>query len=161
VAPTFAKHDTTGEFNDIHFRKFQEGGYQVLWGSVLLGHVHYLGSRFAGWTAYDTEGCYMVEGFASRAKAADYLTWLNGIWREERTPTHSIPKRPVNSNVHQESNPMRTFERCLSTGTHDPHEWSRKDAIRWCPGNPHVSHDERCCRQHGTHSMPHKGCILR
>jgi hypothetical protein len=23
------------------------------------------------------------------------------------------------------------------------------------------SHAERCCRVHGTHSMPHKGCILR
>lgn len=22
-------------------------------------------------------------------------------------------------------------------------------------------HDDRCCRVHGTHSMPHKGCILR
>lgn len=25
----------------------------------------------------------------------------------------------------------------------------------------HIDHDERCCREHGTHSMPHKGCILR
>lgn len=23
------------------------------------------------------------------------------------------------------------------------------------------SHIERCCRIHGTHSMPHRGCILR
>lgn len=23
------------------------------------------------------------------------------------------------------------------------------------------THAQRCCREHGTHSMPHKGCILR
>lgn len=24
-----------------------------------------------------------------------------------------------------------------------------------------IDHDKSCCRQHGTHSMPHVGCILR
>lgn len=24
-----------------------------------------------------------------------------------------------------------------------------------------VDHAERCCSEHGTHSMPHRGCILR
>lgn len=23
------------------------------------------------------------------------------------------------------------------------------------------SHARRCCREHGTHTMPHRGCILR
>lgn len=28
-------------------------------------------------------------------------------------------------------------------------------------GPEHIDHAERCCREHGTHSNPHKGCILR
>lgn len=25
----------------------------------------------------------------------------------------------------------------------------------------HVDHEQSCCMVHGTHTMPHKGCILR
>lgn len=27
--------------------------------------------------------------------------------------------------------------------------------------DPSHDHFDRCCREHGTHSMPHRGCILR
>lgn len=65
---------------------------------------------------------------------------------------------------------------CRHLATHEPHKWRR---LKWvldehvglqqvphgeplsCPGNPHVPHDERCCREHKTHSRPHVGCILR
>jgi hypothetical protein len=38
-------------------------------------------------------------------------------------------------------------------------KWRSDNGLRmW--GDP-CNHDERCCRYHGTHSVPHKGCILR
>lgn len=33
-------------------------------------------------------------------------------------------------------------------------------AIGWTPPGA-CAHDEFCCQEHGTHSMPHKRCILR
>lgn len=50
---------------------------------------------------------------------------------------------------------------CRYTSTHDAHEITREGKTFMCPGNEHVPHDQRCCRQHQTHSMPHIGCILR
>jgi hypothetical protein len=70
---------------------------------------------------------------------------------------------------------------CRWLATHEPHEYQRKGwepynllgvdlgGFVWvptgpmyaCPGNPHVEHDQRCCREHGTHSSPHIGCVLR
>lgn len=55
---------------------------------------------------------------------------------------------------------------CRRTGIHEPHTWDWFPpmggmARRFnCPGVEH-DHEKHCCSEHGTHTMPHKGCILR
>lgn len=46
----------------------------------------------------------------------------------------------------------RPPKRCRRLSWHVPHDD--------CPGVSH-DHEARCCTVHGTHTTPHKGCVLR
>lgn len=46
----------------------------------------------------------------------------------------------------------------------ESHQAELLEHARWAlehPGDLAHLHDDICCREHGTHAMPHRGCILR
>ena len=51
---------------------------------------------------------------------------------------------------------------CRRLAVHNPHEYVKRGTIEiyQCPGIAH-DHEARCCTEHGTHTTPHKGCVLR
>lgn len=51
---------------------------------------------------------------------------------------------------------------CRRLATHPEHKYTPRGhtEIHRCPGIAH-DHDARCCTEHGTHTTPHKGCVLR
>jgi len=60
-----------------------------------------------------------------------------------------------------QTNTMITNQRlCRHTAAHNPHTYSVKGAAVTCPGIA-CDHSRSCCREHGTHSTPHTGWVLR
>lgn len=49
---------------------------------------------------------------------------------------------------------------CRYLAIHEGHTYTRMTVLFRCAGVPH-DHAVVCCREHGTHAMPHNGCILR
>lgn len=58
--------------------------------------------------------------------------------------------------------PTTPQRHCRVLRVHEPHEYNKRGTLELyaCPGIPH-DHAERCCPEHGTHTSPHKGCVLR
>lgn len=84
--------------------------------------------------------------------------WLAGQWRADLAAAARANARVLAG----ESLPEH---QCRATHVHDAHDYLRVSAQKestwyWCPGLAH-DHQVRCCAEHGTHTTPHKGCLLR
>lgn len=51
-------------------------------------------------------------------------------------------------------------EHCRRLAIHAEHTYLRMESVYLCEGIPH-DHTASCCVEHGTHAVPHNGCILR
>ncbi|WP_336633612.1 MULTISPECIES: hypothetical protein [unclassified Microbacterium] len=63
----------------------------------------------------------------------------------------------ANSGLDPDALEGSTMEAADAT-VHEVVSWEIEEAWYVTPEHDHA---QRCCRDHGTHAMPHRGCILR
>ena len=84
--------------------------------------------------------------------------WLADQWRADLAAAVGDNRRILAGETLPE-------QQCRTTHWHVAHDYLRVsgDDVTtwyWCPGVEH-DHEARCCAEHGTHTTPHKGCLLR